>query len=78
MRDTRNLYDVYLNGRLRTSVRGHRDALAERRRLMEEHARGCCSSICPCSSILDTPAVSQCCGCSCYCIATVSKVARHA
>lgn len=69
-RDHRNNYALFWRGRYQGEVRGYRDALAARHALASfESAR--CGALRRC--ILDTPAVSQCCGCHEYCTATISR-----
>lgn len=72
-RDHRNNYAVFLNGRYQFEVRGHANALAERHRSLRRYTYNCPRSLSPSPCILDTPAVSQCCGCSDYCTATISR-----
>lgn len=73
-RDTRNNYAIFWRGRYVSEVRGHREALAERHSVAERYALECPQRGYSC--ILDTPSVSECCGCSAYCRATMSKEIR--
>lgn len=72
-RDTRNNYALFWNGRYCGEVHGYRDALSERHALAARQASNCNR---PNTMILDTPAVSECCGCQRYCRATISKEVR--
>lgn len=76
IRDRRNNYAVFWRGRYVAEVRGYRDALAARHDLAESEGRKCltqCVHGFGPLTILDTPASSECCCCSCYCKATLSK-----
>ena len=74
-RDTRNNYAIFWRGSFITEVRGYREALLERHAIVERQARGCSLRSRPC--IVDTPSVSECCGCTEYCHATISKEVRR-